>query len=96
MIRNADKCVFVSKEKMKEDPSNAMTDSAVKIKPGQILVYQLGRHGNFTRDIHGRDPVKLAAMSVASRLGLALVQWPNGPAHDSNRTWCYGMQKRLA
>ena len=93
MIKNADKCVFVDKDKLNDDAATAITDAAVKLQPGKILVYQLGRHGNFPRDVYGRDAVKIAAMGVASRLKLALVQWPNGPAHDSNRTWCFGLQK---
>ena len=94
MIRNSEKCVFVDDKKMKQSPLNAITDAAVSLEPGKILVYQFGRHGSFHNPAKcGPDPVKVAAFSVASRLGLSLVQWPNGPASQSDRTWCYGIQR---
>jgi hypothetical protein len=92
MIRNAEKCVFGNSKKIAKDPLNTITDGAVSLKPGQMFVYYMSP----ARGLQGKCPINEAAKMVATRLGLALVQWPNANANVEGRTWCWAIQKPTA
>jgi hypothetical protein len=88
-IRNSAKCVFGDFAKIATDPDTAITDGAVSLEPGKMFVYAFGQ----PTLLPGPCPAKIAARKISTRLGLALVQWPNARAGSPSRTWCWAIQK---
>lgn len=92
MVRNSERCKFWKRPESEANWLNSLADAYVATQPGQILVY---RHGPVRGSATPLPEYRLAA-ETASRLGGALVQWPNAPASDDRRTWCWGIQKPVA
>lgn len=91
-MRHAERCVFWKRPNDDGDAINSLFDAAVDLPEGKVLIYR-----------HDQTPTKPEAIfrlagEVASRLGLALVQWPECPPRDSqhSRRWLYGLQRRSA
>ena len=94
--RSRDNCHVWKAPSSREDWLNSLHDTYASLPAGMTLVYRRGLPGHLTKMPPLQNRV---AVSVAARLGGALVQWPEEPCHgDQNkvRTWCYGVQKRGA
>ena len=94
--RSRDNCHIWKAPSSREDWLNSLHDTYASLPAGMTLVYRRGLPGHLTKMPPLENHV---AVSVAARLGGALVQWPEGPSHGDQRkvrTWCYGIQKRGA
>lgn len=87
--RHCARCTHWQRPEALADVHNSLHDTAVSLAPGKMLVYATGRFGS-----DAPTEVMSAAVSVASSLGLALVQWPSARDTDPSRHWLYAMQKR--
>lgn len=89
-MRHADRCIFWTRPKDTADMENSLHDAAVSLPPGKMLVYRQGM------PVHVSDMyVSAVAMQVATKLGLALVQWPARAKTCANdvRNWLYALQR---
>ena len=78
--------------KHRSDWLNSLTDAVSSAPPGALVVYRQAPPSSAAKP----PEVNNVAVSVASRLRCALVQWPEKPCRgDQNavRTWCYAIQK---
>ena len=78
--------------KHRSDWLNSLTDAVSSAPPGALVVYRHAPPSSMPKP----PEVNNIAVSVASRLRCALVQWPEKPCGgDQNavRTWCYAIQK---
>jgi len=84
--------IYWQPPKRAQDWHNSLTDAVAAAEPGALIVY---RHARPT--ITAQPPrINTIAVSVASRLRCALVQFPEGPCGGDQRlerTWSYAIQK---
>lgn len=86
-MRHAERCVFWKRPVLSDDIPNSLNDHACALKPGQMLVYKIGRPMNV------KDELMKCARETASRLRLALVHWPSDGPENLHRNWIWAMQK---
>ena len=94
--RSRDNCHVWQPPSNPDDCLNSLHDALAALPAGKTLVYRRALPGHLTAEPPRENRI---AVSVAARLGGALVQWPEGPSygnHNAVRTWCYGIQKRGA
>lgn len=85
------KLVFWEKPKNPNNIENSLADAIVSLKPGMMLVYRRAAPNGIRMDKFNQ-----MVANLATRLGCALVQFPERPSHgdqDAVRVWNYAIQK---